>query len=449
MHISKPYTQESTSETSKLCRSHTSFLQSTLEDLFQSDQSMQLQSVRTMKSILVHDEQYTENCHTIINHPNLVSRLCELATDQTCAFELRLESSCILANLASVSGEALNTLVNTDFLGTIISLMKGENPKIVELAYVAIGNIIGDTDHRNTVLRTYGDCILDRGRHLIQLNDNAFEAAVARFIWTMMNIVRPTFDVEFEFLIPKIIYIATILFNDYTHLTSETTNDIAWTIAFITDIEVLEEDYFDTELLVNMRDLIDSNTKTTSKAAFRTIGNIIADSDYYTQILVNDKVTDYIGNEILHNGANAKDTKDALLVLSNIVIDESGPFVDHLLKDDLATHIINMVNENVSEEAFFVIINAFVGADYAQSVALANVGAVDAICRHLSNDRQDLVFGALEAILSMLTKDGSISVFQEKLTMNGAFEQMDKLMEEDCLPAHANLIREIMVYKHS
>ncbi|KAL0208200.1 hypothetical protein P9112_010787 [Eukaryota sp. TZLM1-RC] len=410
-------------------------LQHLLPDVNSLDPEVKLRAVRAIRSLVSQPDEYSIHCINIINQTESVNNICEIALDTCCDVQLTREASWLLSNLASVSGDDVLPLFKSNYLNTIVSLLKNTDPQVLEQAFLALGNVVGEPKSRRELLKVDYEGIVCKVFEIVKHNDPKLNGVVSHCVWFLSNFVRSPFDMNFESIIDTTIAIAKFIFYNNTNFTPQIINDNTWIFAFLTEDEDVVEVYIDEELMLAMIELLNSDVTTTRKAALITIGNTIACTSQFTESIANHDLMHYIKKCVMKE--TPKERKEALWVLSNIVAETSEPLIDVLFEYDLATRVIKILKENDCVECFFVIANAFTNGTLKQLMELAKLGGLTALCRFLDSSRWDLVVGCLEAITVILevsmsiTTGGSASIFQIMLEKNGAFEKMTHMLEDE------------------
>ena len=314
---------------------------------------------------------------TVTSHPNL-----------------QYEALWVLTNIASGTEEDTQKIVDANGIAVFTKLLNEKEAKVRDQAVWVLGNIAGDSYENKIKIMNEPNAIDLVVKNIefaptVSMTQNA--------IWLASNLIRekpyPPYNVTSVKIVPVL---AKILNYPRQQLTNEIITEIFWVLSFLTDES---EDsinlIFKYDIVDKIIDILQHNDDINIQfPAIRTLGNIVANTDDQTRMLIDKGILDILPKLFISQSQVVR--KEALWTLSNILIGSKKQvemvvmFKNHLLISASIEALHNDYNEmKVKKEAAYVILHLLTNDAKMNAPVLLKFNAATVVCKLLESTETD------------------------------------------------------------
>ena len=347
-----------------------------------------------------------------------------------------------LVNLACAPQEYLQGLIEAQVVELIAKVFFSTECQVLkELCVWAHANLAGtDTNCRNKVIATgvWHAC-------LRCLNQNTSLEFLSTVVWMISNLCRGTpcpprnLCREVLGMIPKFLRVNN----------AEVVKDTCWILNFLTDSsEELISEVLKTNCSKDILDLIANSNRDVQVPALRTVGNILAGSDFHTQTLLNLGVIEKLVPLLASPVRAIK--KEALWGISNILAGNQQQ-VSQVIQHPCMQCVVECLQEpdlQLRKEAIWCVANSTRFLKAHLVVKLVEMGALEQLVESLEFPDSKVLMTVLKAVENILTAGNDALAPKKSFKVNDfavKFHQIGGLNKLEKLQMHPNKL----VYKMS
>ena len=216
---------------------------------------------------------------------NIFDRLVSFLHDNSNE-KLQFESAWALTNIASGDAEHTATVIKHGAVPILVSLLDSNSIDVKNQAVWGIGNIAGDSPECRNLVLNYN--VFKYLIPLCSINNIKTKKEVELLrnaTWTLSNLCRGKPAPDWEY-----ISVALFALNDLLNVPDiDVLQDACWSYSYISDIDNFNDDIrihtiVQSGALYKLINLLSHDSNCIKHPALRAIGNIITNSDHYTQV---------------------------------------------------------------------------------------------------------------------------------------------------------------------
>jgi len=334
---------------------------------------------------------------------------------------LQFEVAWALTNVASGSSEETRAVVQAGALPYFVALLQSNDPAVCEQAVWALGNVAGDGPTlRDDVLRKRA---LPPLLHLV--SPDRSDDFIRNVAWTLSNLCRgkdppPDFN-----QIRKCLPVFASLLN---HHDCEILGDVCWALSYITDGDNDKiQAVVDQGVVPKLVEILGKEEAALLSPCLRTLGNIVTGTDLQTQSVIDCGGLTKLTPLLKHPKATMQ--KEAAWMVSNIAAGTQFQ-IQGILNLRLVPPLIDIIKNGefkAQKEAAWALSNITSGGSLDQIAAIANVGALEALCGLLSCRDSKTHLVLLDGISNILAAGKKIGQLEQACVQIESCGGLDKI----------------------